>query len=107
MFKIILSQIGAEKVNSVSARDLHTKLEVGKDFSTWIKGRISKYEFEENVDFVTLPKTGELESRGFQGKVEYFITLDMAKELSMVENNPQGLAHSLEWATPCAFAWLK
>ena len=94
MFDIILSQIGTEKVNAVSARELHTKLHVGKDFSNWIKGRISKYDFVENEDFVThqspLAKFGELELPGLQGRVDYFITLDMAKELSMVENNKFG-----------------
>jgi len=35
----------------VSARELHEFLEVKKDFSTWIKGRISKYKFVENEDF--------------------------------------------------------
>ncbi|MBF0131042.1 MAG: antA/AntB antirepressor family protein [Magnetococcales bacterium] len=35
-------------------------MEVGKDFSTWIKDRIDKFEFMENQDFVlTFPKTGE------------------------------------------------
>ncbi|EJU0389643.1 antA/AntB antirepressor family protein, partial [Escherichia coli] len=42
-----------------NARDLHAFLEVGKDFSTWIRIRISEYEFTENQDFILLPKTGE------------------------------------------------
>ena len=29
----------------VSGRELHEFLEVGRDFTTWIKGRISKYDF--------------------------------------------------------------
>ena len=37
-----------------------------------------------------LPKTGELENKGLQGKIEYFVTLDMAKQLAMVENNEKG-----------------
>ena len=81
--------IGGEEVNAVNARDLHVRLEVGRDFSTWFKERTEKYKFIEGEDY-TLPETGELETRGFQEKVEYFITLDMAKELSMVENNEQG-----------------
>ncbi len=31
----------------VDARELHEFLEVGKDFTTWIKDRISKYNFIE------------------------------------------------------------
>ncbi|WP_375652243.1 MULTISPECIES: antA/AntB antirepressor family protein, partial [unclassified Bartonella] len=35
--------VGQETVQTVNARDLHAFLEVGKDFSTWIKYRINKY----------------------------------------------------------------
>ena len=83
--------INGNAVETVSARELHAFLEVGRDFSTWIKDRISKYEFVENTDYITLTKTGELENKGLQGRIEYFITLDMAKQLAMVENNEQGL----------------
>lgn len=38
---------------AVNARELHGFLEVGKDFSNWIKGRISKY------DFIILCQTSE------------------------------------------------
>ena len=77
-------------IQAVSARELHTFLEVGRDFSTWIKDRISKYEFVENTDYIMLPKTGELENKGLQGKIEYFVSVGMAKELAMVENNDKG-----------------
>ncbi len=70
---------------TVNARDLHKFLEVGRDFSNWIKSRISKYDFLEVVDFVTLTKISER-----QRLIEYHITIDMAKELSMVENNTKG-----------------
>ena len=83
--------INGNAVETVSARELHTFLEVGRDFSTWIKDRISKYEFVENTDYIMLPKTGELENKGLQGKIEYFVTLDMAKQLAMVENNEKGM----------------
>ena len=83
--------IDGNAVETVSARELHTFLEVGRDFSTWIKDRISKYEFVENTDYIMLPKTGELENKGLQGKIEYFVTLDMAKQLAMVENNEKGM----------------
>lgn len=62
-------------------------LEVGKDFSTWVKDRIEKYEFTEGVDFINFPKNWESDSRQL---MEYHITLDMAKELSMVERTEKG-----------------
>lgn len=68
------------------ARDLHTFLSVGRDFSTWIKERIEQYGFVEAEDFS--PILGK--STGGRPATEYHLTLDMAKELAMVENNPQG-----------------
>lgn len=73
----------------VDARTLHTFLEVGKDFSNWIRSRIKQYDFQEHQDY-TLAKTGELDNQGFQGRIDYHLTLDMAKELSMVERNAKG-----------------
>lgn len=80
--------IGNLKQLSVNARDLHSFLEVGKVFAAWIQERISKYEFIENEDFIAIFQNRKI-GHG-RGKVDYHITLDMAKELSMVENNAKG-----------------
>lgn len=71
----------------IDARTLHKELKVGKDFTTWINGRINKYEFIEN-DYYKFcsPKRGS-KGRGGHNITDYSLTLDMAKELSMVENN--------------------
>lgn len=76
----------------VSARELHEFLEVGRDFTSWIKGRISKYNFVENVDFtiINLAHQNGGASWGGNNKTDYIITVDMAKQLSMVENNEKG-----------------
>lgn len=74
---------------TVNARDLHEFLEVGKDFTTWIKDRILQYDFQENQDFIVFPEIGE-NPKGGRPKDEYHITIDMAKELSMVERNEKG-----------------
>jgi len=81
----------------VNARDLHVFLEVGKDFSTWLKGKFRKYGFIENVDYVRIffDITGnktDLSNRGINGvnRIEYGISLDVAKELGMVQNNERG-----------------
>lgn len=68
------------------ARDLHSFLAVGRDFSTWVKDRIEQYGFAEGEDFS--PVLGK--STGGRPGMEYHLTLDMAKELAMVENNDQG-----------------
>ncbi len=75
------------------ARKLHEFLQVSTRFNDWIKKRIEEYGFVENQDFVfateiLVAKKG----RGGHNKTEYHITLDMAKELAMVERNEQGRA---------------
>ena len=75
-------------MNAVNARELWGKLGSKTQFADWIKSRIEKYDFVDGVDFI-VQKILNGESRGFQ-PIDYFISLDMAKELSMVENNAQG-----------------
>lgn len=71
---------------AVNARELHAFLQNKDHFATWIKDRIAQYDFQENQDFVTFSENSE---KG-RPRLEYAITLDMAKELSMVERNEQG-----------------
>jgi len=72
--------------NVVSARELHTFLGIKSKFADWIKNRISKYHFEEGTDY---SKILEQLVRG-QKQYDYLLTLSMAKELCMVENNDLG-----------------
>jgi anti-repressor protein len=90
LVKIGAHRIGVATVQTVNARDLHAFLEVGKDFSTWIKDRIAQFDFNENSDFVLLPEIGEQLYQGVNGRKDYYLSLDMAKELSMVERNERG-----------------
>lgn len=81
-----------DKEQLISARELYYFLEVKRDFSTWIKGRIKKFSFLENEDFQQIylaPQNGGV-SHGGHNKIDYIITLDMAKELCMIENNVKG-----------------
>lgn len=83
--------VGDTAVQTVNARELHEFLEVGRDFSSWIKARIEQYDFVEQQDFVIIdsaPQNGGAGNRGH--RIEYAISLDMAKELSMVERNEKG-----------------
>lgn len=78
--------IDGSRTQTVNARDLHAFLENRDHFATWIKDRIEQYDFAEDVDFVTFSETSE---KG-RPRLEYAISLDMAKELSMVERNARG-----------------
>jgi len=73
-------------LSSVDARGLHQFLEVGKDFTTWMQDRIEQFGFSEGSDFS--PESGR--SPGGRHTKEYVLSLDMAKELSMVERTEKG-----------------
>ena len=89
LISLTQSAINGELQQTVNARELHAFLQSKQDFSTWIKNRVEQYDFVENQDFIKLHKKMELSKTGQMG-IEYYITLDMAKELSMVENNDKG-----------------
>ena len=76
--------IGAE-INSANAREIFQFLNSLQDYSNWIKNRISHYNFIENQDYII-----ELVYTKGRPRKEYYVTLDMAKELCMVENNEKG-----------------
>lgn len=73
----------------VNARDLHAFLGNKRDFSTWIKDRIKSYDFIEGVDFQSFTEIVEREV-GATTRIEYVLSVDMAKELSMLEGNDRG-----------------
>ena len=88
---------------TVDARKLYTFLQSKREFAKWIKERINEYGFIENEDYVvyefdyrgnllnfSLDKFAETNNQTYTR--EYEITLDMAKELSMVERNERGRA---------------
>ena len=74
---------------AVNARDLHQFLGSKRQFADWIKQRIEQYGFVENQDYCSFHKIVKRET-GATTITEYALTLDMAKELSMVENNEKG-----------------
>ena len=74
---------------AVNARELHAFLESKYQFANWMQERISKYGFVENQDYEVF-KESLKNSNGGRPAIEYALSLDMAKELSMVENNEKG-----------------
>ena len=77
--------IGQGAVNAVNTRDLHSKLEVKTKYADWIKRAIDKYGFEEGIDF-TILKNGN----GNNAFIDYIVSLDMAKELCMLDDSDKG-----------------
>lgn len=93
----------------VDARELHQQMSVGRDFSAWIKGRIETYGFAEGQDYLCGDSPGVFDkstenpnpsistriANVFSNpigrpRIDYTLTLGMAKELAMIENNDLG-----------------
>ncbi|WP_295394751.1 antA/AntB antirepressor family protein [uncultured Thiodictyon sp.] len=81
--------MGGVPAQVCDARTLHAFLQNGDLFANWIKDRITKYDFQENQDFAIALEIAKAK-RGGQNRKDYHLSLDMAKELSMVENNAKG-----------------
>ncbi len=90
LFAIEARTVGSESVQTVNARELHTFLGANKDFSDWIKYQIQTFGFEEGRDFVVVHENGEQYRQGVTLRKEYFLALDMAKELAMVSRCTKG-----------------
>lgn len=86
LFVLVNRPVAGQAQQTVNARELHAFLEVQTRFNDWIKNRVDEYGFIENQDFITF--TENLVNGG--RRIEYALSLDMAKELSMVERNAQG-----------------
>ncbi|MVM30476.1 hypothetical protein GO755_10560 [Spirosoma sp. HMF4905] len=104
METLITITTGGQGSPVVSARELWSFLEAKQQFSDWIKKRIIRYGFLEDVDYVEIegvtenPVKGGDEvihktmknPKGGRTATDYALTLDMAKQLAMVERNEKG-----------------
>ena len=78
-----------ENGNSVvSGRDLHEFLEVNTPYTQWFE-RMVGYGFTENVDFIGLSQKSE-KPIGGRPQQDHALTLDMAKEISMIQRTEKG-----------------
>ncbi|WP_232517032.1 antA/AntB antirepressor family protein [Edwardsiella tarda] len=93
---VVSGRIGERETNVVSGTSLHKALGVATRMTDWIKRRIGEYGFKEGLDYIIVenlrsPNLSSSKSRQ-QISHEYLTTLDMAKELAMVERSEQGRA---------------
>jgi len=88
---VVQGNIGEAEIQTVNARDLHKFLGSKRQFADWIKERITQYDFQENQDYLLVSQNNEIKGRGGDRRsIDYFLSLDMAKELCMVERNERG-----------------
>lgn len=90
LVRVFAGTIGGIPANVCDARELHAYLEVGRDFANWLNERIEKYGFQQDQDFAVCSPDRASKKRGGHNRKDYHLSLDMAKELSMVENNERG-----------------
>lgn len=77
---------------TLSARELHKELNIAGRFSRWFE-QMSEYGFEENVDYTSVQNCTEVQNNGgiqVRELQDYQITLDMAKEIAMLQRNEKG-----------------
>lgn len=88
----------------VSGRELHKFLEIKTPYTQWFE-RMVEYGFIENTDFI--PVSQKSESGGISGvKVvqDHLMTLNMAKEISMLQRNKKGKQARI-YFIKCEEAW--
>lgn len=74
--------------NKVSGRELHGFLEIGRDFTNWMKQMIG-YGFSEYADYEVYARNGE-KPFGGRPSIDYIMTIDMAKEICMIQRTDRG-----------------
>lgn len=79
----------------INARELFYALrgnETKTKFADWIKEKLIKYKFVENMDYIPFRKFTKGDENGFGNKAtkEYYLTIDTSKEICMIENNETG-----------------
>lgn len=72
----------------VSGRELHEFLEVGTEYKKWFS-RMTEYGFVENTDFTRVTQKRPTPG-GVQNITDHAMTLDMAKEISMIQRTEKG-----------------
>lgn len=73
----------------VNGRELHEKLGIESNYTTWFK-RMCEYGFSDKSDYQTLFPNLESGSHGGQNKTDHQMSLSMAKELCMLQRTEQG-----------------
>lgn len=74
---------------AVDGRDLHKLLEVTTPYRKWFP-RMMEYGFAEGIDFVTVGQKSPIANGGYQTIENHALSLDMAKELSMIQRTEKG-----------------
>ena len=89
LVKIEKQIINNDEVNSVSARDLWQALESKQEFTHWVKARLEQAYAVENEDYISFDKIIKRKTGATKAR-EYALSLDLAKNIAMLERNEKG-----------------
>lgn len=87
MNELLKVNYGNDRI-TLSARELHGFLGIGTEFAKWMQ-RMCEYGFSENQDYRVFVKNDD-NSKGGRPSTDYEITLDMAKEIAMIQRSDKG-----------------
>ena len=104
MYELIKVQTNENNEQVVSGRDLHEFLEVKTLYKDWIKRKIEKYGFIENIDFIAIAQKRATAQGNETTYFDHLMKLSMAKEVAMTENNEKGKQARL-YFIKCEEAW--
>lgn len=88
MNELLKVNYGNERI-TLSARQLHEFLEVGSKYNDWFK-RMCEYGFNENLDYRAITQKRVTAQGNETTYVDHEITIEMAKEISMLQRNEKG-----------------
>lgn len=74
---------------TVSARDLHEQLSIGTEFAKWFS-RMCEYGFSYERDYLEVIVKNDENSKGGRPATDYNISIDMAKQICMIQRTPEG-----------------
>ena len=87
---VFSGELNGQPVQLVNARDLYRFLRISRDFSTWIKKRLSDGGFASGQDYIgVFPQTGENPAGG-RPAIDYHLSLETAKHIGMMERSEKG-----------------
>lgn len=76
---------------TVSARELHEQLHIGTEFAKWFS-RMCEYGFTTGIDYSEVIVKNDENSKGGRPATDYEVSVDMAKQICMIQRTPEGKA---------------
>ena len=73
---------------TVMGRELHEALKINSNYTTWFE-RMTEYGFTEGKDYLPILENRS-DGKAGKPKTDHQLTLDMAKELCMIQRTPEG-----------------